>query len=122
MPERSYVGIDSNEHHEWIVVVWTEDKIFLSPPFKNTPTGLAALTGFITERCSKPKICLKPANPAAIKLIKYISSIPNVEVILMSDAGFSLHQTWLQKRKVNAALQEKAGQAFLLAFCAERMI
>jgi hypothetical protein len=122
MPDRSYIGIDSNQNKEWIVAVWTGEKIVLSPPFKNTPVQLAALVRFITERCSRPKICLKPANPAVLKLIKFIGGIPDVEVVLMSEAGLQMHRAWLPNAAGNPTVPGHAGQAFLLACCAERMI
>ena len=111
MPGRSYVGIDRNERYEWIVVVWNEDKIFFSRPFKNTATELHALVRFISEHGNRPKICLKPVNSTTLKLIKLISSIPDVEVVLMSDAGLKMHLAGLHKAALNPASQGGTRQA-----------
>ncbi|MFZ4703251.1 MAG: hypothetical protein ACOYMG_24680, partial [Candidatus Methylumidiphilus sp.] len=61
-----------------------------------------------------------PSNRAALKLIKLIGGIPEVEVVLMSPAGLMLHQTWL--RETFASPSSHASQAFMLARCAEHMI
>ena len=122
MPDQSFIGIDSTDDNEWIVVLWTDGKIIFSRPFKNTPSELGALVNFITERCASPKICLKPANPAALKLIKYVGGIPDVEVVLMSDAGLRMHRSWLPRATATRYSQNNSCQAYLLARCAERMI
>lgn len=114
MNERSsYIGIDSTENNEWIVVLWVDGNISFSRPFKNIPIELDALVRFITERCFRPKICLNSTNPTIFELIKHIGGIPNVEVILMSAAGLKIHQNWLPKSSC---------KAHLLAYCAERMV
>ena len=122
MTDRSYIGIDSTDSKEWVVVLCTDGQAIVSQPFKNTPTELAALVSFITERCARPKICLKPSNPSAIKLIKSIGGIPDVEVVLMSTAGLRMHQSWLQGRSAAAFAHNNSCQAYLLAFCAQRMV
>jgi hypothetical protein len=122
MTDRSYIGIDSTDNKEWVAVVWSDGHAIVSPPFKNTPTELAALVSFITERCARPKICLKPSNPSAIKLIKSIGGIPDVEVVLMSNAGLRMHQSWLQGKTATAFINNNPCQAYLLAFCAQRMV
>jgi hypothetical protein len=121
MIERSYIGIDITDNNEWIVGFWENGKAIFSRPFKNTATELEALVRFITERCAKPKICLKPKNPAALKLIKTIGGIPAVEVVLMSDAGLKLHLAFLPKSLAASGFQNHACQASLLAYCAERI-
>jgi len=122
MNDRSYVGIDSTDNHEWIVALWDDGEMTFSPPFKNTPTGLGALVCYILERCVRPKICLRPSNPAAIKLIKYLGSIPDVEVVMMFEAGLRLQQAWLSKAISISFFKNNTCQAQLLACCAERMI
>jgi hypothetical protein len=122
MNDRSYIGIDSTEHNEWIVVLWTEGKITLSRPFQNTRTELGALVQFITDHCSRPKICLKPTHPATFVLIKHLGEIPDVEVMLMSEVGFKMYQTWLLRAIATPLIQKDSSQAYLLACCAERMV
>jgi hypothetical protein len=122
MNDRSYIGIDSTEQNEWIVVLWAEGKITLSRPFNNTHPDLNALVQFITAHSNKAKICLKPSNPAIFTLIKYLSAIPDVEVMLMSDAGFKMHQTWLLRAIATPLSQHNSSQAYMLACCAERMV
>ncbi|MDD5033730.1 MAG: hypothetical protein PHE55_03145 [Methylococcaceae bacterium] len=122
MADQSYIGIDSTENNEWVVVLWTAGRIIFSRPFKNTPLELGALVHFITEQCTRPKICLKPANPAALKLIKFIGGIPDVEVVLMSDAGLRMQRACLPRAVATPLTLDNPCQAYLLAFCAERMI
>jgi hypothetical protein len=119
---QSNIGIDSTVNNEWIAVLWTEGKITLSRPFKNTHTDLAALVCFITEHSTRAKICLKPSHPDIFTLLNLISTIPDVEVMLMSDAGFKMHKTWLLKSSATSLLQNSSSQAHLLACCAERMV
>lgn len=122
MIEQSYIGIDRTESNEWIVGLLSNGKIIFSRPFKNTQPELRALVRFITDRCVKPKICLKPKNPAALKLIKYIGDIPAVEVVLISDAGLKLNLASLPKSTETLFIQSNVCQAPLLAYCAGRMI
>lgn len=122
MNERSsYIGIDSTENNEWIVVLCVEGKISFSRPFKNIPIELDALVRFITERCVRPKICLRLTNRTVFELIKYIASVPDAEVMFMSEAGFKIHQNWLPK-SMTIPYQDNSCQAHLLACCAERIV
>lgn len=121
MTNQSYIGIDCTDNNEWIAVFWVADKIILSRPFKNTTAELGTLAHFITEQCTKPKICLRLTNPSTFNLIKFIGSIPDVEVMLMSNAGFRLYQAWLPKENLASFTKKNAYQAYLLACCAERM-
>lgn len=123
MPDRSYIGIVSNDDNQWIAVIWAGDKITLSPPFKNTSTELPTLARFISERCTRPKICLKPTSSTAFELVKFIGEIPDAEVVLLSEAGLRMHQSWLPRNAAaNPSFPHDADQAYLLARCAERMI
>jgi hypothetical protein len=122
MLDRSYLGIDINEHNEWIVVLLTEGKISLLQTFKNTTSELVALVGYIGEHCSRPKICIKPTTRAALKLLKFIGDIPDVEVVMLSDAGLKMHRAWLTPALETSSVQGDTGQAVMLALCAERMI
>ncbi len=122
MVDRSYIGIDSTDNDEWIVVMCSAGKAIFSRPFKDTPTELGVLVHFISESCFRPKICLKPSNPTALKLIKYIGKIPDVEIILISDAGLKMHQAWFCKTTATPFVHNNSGHAYLLACCAERMI
>jgi len=122
MPDRSYVGIDRNENNEWVVALWIGDKVFLSRPFKNTPGQLADLVRFISEHCVRPKICLNPTSPAALKLIKFVGGIPDAEVLMMSAAGLRMHRSWLPKQANIPAPEDGTGHAFILARYAERIM
>ncbi len=122
MNERSsYIGIDSTENNEWIVVLCVDGKISFSRPFKNIPIELDALMRFISERCFRPKICLRLTNPAVFELIKYLGNISDAEVMFMSDAGFRIHQYSLLK-SMAIPYQDNSCQAHLLARCAERLV
>lgn len=120
MQSRSYIGIDSNDDNEWIVALLAGGETVSFRTVQNTTAELIELVRFIRDHCSRPKICLKPTSRAAIKLIKLIGGIPNVEVVLMSPAGLTMHQAWL--RQASAAPSPQASQAFTLARCAERMV
>lgn len=121
MNDRCYVGIDNTDENEWLVALLGKDAIILSRPFKNTPAGLDELVRFITAHGIRPKICLKLTHPTALKLIKFIGGIPDVEVVLISSAGFKMHQAWLPKVMASSSNQNSACQAHLLAYCAERV-
>jgi hypothetical protein len=122
MNERSsYIGIDSTENNEWIVVMCVDGKISFSRPFKNIPIELDALTRFISERCFRPKICLRLSNFAVFELIKYLGSISDAEVMFMSDAGFKIHQYALPN-SMAIPYHDNSCQAHLLARCAERLV
>ena len=122
MSGRSYLGIDINQHNEWTVALLAEGKIGLLRRYKNTSAELAALAGFVGEHCARPKICLRPTSRAALRLLKFIGDIPGVEVVLMSEAGFNMHRAWMTPPAEAAAERGDAGQAMMLARCAERMI
>jgi|GEM_PF-2121099 len=123
MNDRCYVGIDSTDDNEWIVALLGKGTVILSRPFKNTPAGLGDMVRYITEQDIKPKICLKPKSPTEFELIKFIGGIPDVEVVLMSNAGLKMHQAWLPRVSATASLPipNSASQAHLLAYCAERV-
>ena len=123
MSERSFVGIDVIGDNELIVALCRHKKIILSRPFKNTGTDLGALVKFITDYCATPKICVKSTNPSAMPLIALISSIPDVEVVLMSNAGLQMYRSWLPENRVSDSLLKDSsrGQACFLAYCAERV-
>ncbi len=121
MNERSYVGIDKTDNNEWIAVLWNHGRSIFSRPFKNTSAELDALVHFISERCERPKICLNPANPNAINLVKSMGQIPGAEVVLMSNAGLKLHLDLLPKDAAMTAplFHSNSRRAYLLACCAE---
>jgi hypothetical protein len=122
MPDRSYLGIDINDDHEWIVALLVEGKLSFLRTFKNTSAELIALVGFIGEHCSRPKICIKPTSRAALKLLKFIGDIPDVEIVMMSEAGLRMHRSWLPAGGEIPCAHGGTGQAVALARCAERMI
>ena len=120
MPNRSYLGIECADNNEWIVVHLVNGQPDFPRTFGNTPTELASLARFISEDCLKPRICLNPKKPGALKLLKFIAAIPDVEVVLLSDEGFRMHGAWLLETEHDYA--ESANRAVLLARCAKRMI
>ena len=122
MLNRSYIGIDNTSNNEWVIVQRVEGKTRLSKQFRNTPAEIVTLVKFIRDRCSRPKICLKSTSHTAINLINYISGIPDVEVVIMSEAGLMAHQTWLPTVRSTPQVQRTGSQAELLARCAERII
>ncbi len=122
MSERSYLGIDHNDHNEWIVVLVTEGKIGFLQKFKNTSADLVALVRFIGDHCSRPKICINPTSRAVLKLLKFVGDIPDVEVVLMSVAGLKLHRAWLTPANEAPSDHGDTGEAVMLARCAAHMI
>ena len=122
MSDRSYLGIDHNDHNEWIVVLVREGEIGFLQKFKNTQADLVALVGFIGEHCSRPKICINPTSRAVLKLLKFIGGIPNVEVVLMSAAGLKMHRAWLTPANETHSDHGDTGEAVMLARCAAHMI
>ncbi len=118
----SDIGIGNTDNNEWVVALCIKGKSVFSRPFKSTSTELGALVRFITEHCERPKICLNPVNPSAMKLLKFIGNIPGVEVMLMSNAGLELHRDWLPRESVTSFIQNYSRRAYLLACYAERTL
>lgn len=116
MSDRSYLGIECTENNEWIVVSQEQGETRWSAKFDNSSEGLKSLVNFISNRCSRPKICVKSKNSLGLHLILYISSVTDIEVLLMSDAGLRVHRNWV------ANLPTSTPQAEILARCAERLI
>ena len=57
-----------------------------------------------------------------LKLLKLIGDIPNVEVVMMSEAGLKMHRAWLTPATEPPSEHGDTGHAVMLARCAERMI
>jgi hypothetical protein len=121
MSDRSYIGIDYNDRHEWVVAIVCRGKGGLLRKFKNTREELIALVSFIDKYCVRPKICINPSNRAALKLLKLIGELPDLEVVLISQAGIKMHSAWL-KLPIEATDQNESSHAVMLARCAARMI
>ena len=120
MTLQTYFGLD-NDENAWLLVQRSEGKTVFLRRFNNTIEGLSELSKFIKNRCEKPRIYIKSTGCAALSLLKYLCGIPDIEVMLVSQAGFKQYQTCLPKnivRNSNAAFCE----AEVLANCAERMI
>jgi hypothetical protein len=101
---------------KWLVVVQRQNgKSLLYRRFENTADGLMGLLRAIRDAAVKPKVCIKSAGRAALNLALGLCSIPQAEVILISDSG--LHN---MKSKLVKAGPE--GTAEILARCAERII
>lgn len=118
MSDRSYLGIVATENNEWIVVNQVQGEMRWSAKFDNTSEGLESLAKFISDRCRRPKICVKSTNSLGLHLILHISSVTDIEVLLMSEAGLRVHQGWLPDLPARTATP----QAEILARCAERLI
>ncbi|QFY43819.1 hypothetical protein F6R98_15260 [Candidatus Methylospira mobilis] len=122
MSERTYIGIENQNNHAWRVVLLTEQGSIVSGIFENTSLDIAAFCKYISEYCIKPKICLKWRDAGVFELISVISSIPDVEVILMSEAGFKLHNDWIAHNKNELDIKKSLTLANQLAYCAKRFI
>ena len=119
MTLQTYFGID-NDENEWLLVQRSEGKTVFLQQFKNTIDGLNELSKFIKSRCEKPRIYIKSTGSAALSLLKYLCGIPDIEVMLVSQAGFKQYQTCLPKSTVRNSTAT-FGEAEMLAVCAERM-
>jgi hypothetical protein len=121
MDGRGFIGIERDNTTGWVVVKRVGAQIRQCKSFNDTPTGIARLTQFIRESCNRPKIGLRSNSRAALKLIEYIRGIPDVEVVLISDAGLRTHRAWLPLSTTHPYMQRSANDAEVLARCAERM-
>jgi hypothetical protein len=126
MSERTYIGIEKHNDHEWHVVLLTAQGSVVSGIFENTPQDVAAFSSYISEHCIKPKICLKWRDAGVFELISVISAIPDIEVILMSEAGFNLQNNWIGHNKKEPDTSKPASASLTLAnqlaHCAKRFI
>lgn len=120
MQSRSFIGIDTDTGNDLVLVQRTEGQVLLAKRYKNTAEEIRFLVGFIRSQCARPRICLKAATHAAMKLLEPISGIPDVEVVLISEAGMRMHLSWLPQGRQPVGRSSSA-QADLLACCAERM-
>ena len=119
MTLQTYYGLD-NDKNAWLLVQRSEGKTVFLRRFKNTIAGLNELSKFIKSRCEKPRIYIKSSGSAALSLLKYLCGIPDIEVMLVSQAGFKQYQSCLPKSIVNNSTAT-FGEAEMLAVCAERM-
>ena len=122
MDGRGFIGIERDSKSEWVVVKRVGAQLRQCKCFKDSPADIARLLQFIRENCERPKIGLRSTSRAALKLIRYISGIPDVEVVLISDAGLRTHRAWLPELMTHPFMQRSANHAETLARCAERMI
>jgi hypothetical protein len=126
MSERTYIGIENNNNDAWHVVLLTAHGSVASGVFENTPQDIVAFSKHIAEYCIKPKICLKWRDAGIFELISVISGIPDVEVILMSEAGFNLQNNWISHNKKEPDISKPASASLTLAnqlaHCAKRFI
>ena len=112
-------GLD-NDENAWLLVQRSEGKTVFLRRFNNTLAGLNELSKFIKSRCEKPRIYIKSSGYAALSLLKYLCGIPDIEVMLVSQAGFKQYQSCLPKSIVSNSTAT-FGEAEMLAVCAERM-
>jgi len=122
MNGRGFIGIECDQNAGWVAVKRVGDHIRQCRRFKDSPADIARLMQFIRESCARPKIGLRATSDAALKLIRYISGIPDVEVVLISDAGLRTHRAWLPDLMAHPYMQRSANHAETLARCAARMI
>lgn len=122
MSERTYIGIENHDSHSWHVVVLTEQGAVISGIFENTHQDISAFSQYLSQHCIKPKICLKWKDAGVLQLISIISTIPDVEVIIMSEAGFRLHNNWMSHSRKEVAIDKTLALANQLAHCAKRLI
>ena len=111
-------GLD-NDENAWLLVQRSEGKTVFLRRFNNTLDGLRELSKFIKSRCEKPKIYIKSTGSAALSLLKHLCGIPDIEVMLVSQAGFKQYQTCLPKSIVSNSTATFS-EAEMLANCAER--
>jgi hypothetical protein len=121
MASRDFIGIELSNQNEWIVVKRAgTDRT--CQRFRDSPTDMAALMTFLRDRCTRPKICLKAAGDASVRLVGYLGGIPDAEVLLISDEGLQVHKARLASTTLHPYMQGSANAAETLARCAERLI
>jgi len=121
MALQTYFGLDRENGNSWVLVQCLEGNVVFLQRFRDTVDGLHSLEKFIRDRSGRPRICVKLSNDSAFKLVEHLGGIPNVEVILVSDAGFRHYQTGLPKAKPNPSSANTL-HAEMLAHYATRMI
>lgn len=122
MDGRGFIGIECDSNSGWVVVKRVGAQVRQCKYFGDSPAGISKLLQFIRENCENPKIGLRSTSRAALKLLRYVSGIPDVEVVLISDAGLRAHRAWLPELMAHPYMQRSANHAETLARCAERMI
>lgn len=122
MSERTYIGIENHDGHSWHVVALTEQGAVISGILEITRQDIIAFSQYLTQNRIKPKICLKWNDADVFQLIPIISAIPDVEVIIMSEAGFRLHNNWMRHCIKDLDRDKALTLAGQLAHCAKRLI
>ena len=103
MASQSYFGLDREDGNSWVLVQCVEGNVIVLQRFRDTVDGLHSLEKFIRDRSGRPRICIKLSNDSAFKLVEHLGSIPDVQVILVSEAGLRHHQTGLPKPRANSS-------------------
>jgi hypothetical protein len=124
MSNQNYFGLDRDDDDSWTLVQWVEGKTILVQQFEDSTDGLKSLNQFIRDRSGRPKVCLKSSKDSTLKLLACLCSIPDAEVVFVSEAGFQQYQAWFPKHRAtpSSLASRNAFGARLLAQCAERMI
>ena len=121
MALQSYFGLDRENDNSWVLVQYLEGNVVLVQRFGDTLDDMRSLERFIRDRSGRPRICIKLSNDSAFKLVEHLGSIPDVEVILVYEAGFRYYQNGLPKTQSSLS-SANTFHAGMLARCAERMI
>lgn len=120
MMAQTYFGLE-NEGDRWLLVQRSGGKTVFLRDFINTMEGLNDLVKCIKNHCVKPKIFIKATGSYSLGLLKYLCGIPDIEVMLVSPAGFRQYRTCLPKGHA-VPVSSSCCEAEMLADCAERMI
>ncbi|WP_145998732.1 hypothetical protein [Methyloterricola oryzae] len=118
MAQQAYFGIDSDDDNTWVLAQCLDGKTILVQRFRNTNDGLDSLKRFIRDKSGRPRLCIKLTNKSTLDFLKYLSAIPDIEVIFVNEVGFRQYQLSM----THHASSSKSFRAELLAHCAERMI
>ncbi len=109
-------GIDIADD-QWFVVAQRQNgkNLFQCQHFENTTAGLMSLINVIRSGAKKPKICIKSTGRIALNVALRLSSIPEAEVVMLSNTGLQHFGA-----KVSNVGQKVAAE--ILAKVAERLI
>ena len=97
MARQACFDLDREDEYSWILAKCIERKAIVLQRFRNTVDGLISMKRFIRDQPLRTRICIRLSNDYTLKLLEYLNGIPEVEIILIYEAGFQQYKMWVSK-------------------------
>ena len=121
MAIHAYLGIHSDDGTSWTLAQRETGASIVHKRFGNSFDGLTAMAEYIATMFTRPRIYIAAAGTHSLGLLQYLGTIPNAEVVFISDVGYrQILARWAHGTR--AVRRDHASPAALLAYCAECMV